>query len=214
MRVLVHSITAAVDVKADIPNAQPVVVRHPIDADAKDDEAPVPGGRVVRVFGQFKRDRDVSALIEIAQQLPGNLIFEIHGRGWPEIEGWDVKSAYLSEDELDSLIRSSAVVVVPYKRFYQSGIAVRCVELGVPFVGPSVGSLIDLVGEGSELLVKSNEWCSAVAEALKYDRSAMSEVLSRYAMATKSDWNEWHRTATGLPSTGKSRGLLLEVGKC
>jgi hypothetical protein len=92
------------------------------------------GPPIVRVLGQFKGARDVALLEGIAEQAPAEWRLEIAGRGWPEIRGWHTDDRFLSEEELTAAFDSSAVVLVPYLHYFQSGIATRAYERGVPVV--------------------------------------------------------------------------------
>jgi GT2 family glycosyltransferase len=155
---------------------------------------------VVRVLGQFKQDRDIGALHTIASELGSEFLLEIVGRGWPAVQGWSVDSRFVTESELDHLVHSSSAIVVPYKRFYQSGIAIRALEAGTPIVGRSSSSLADLYGSSSKLLVRDDSdgdvtgaepWSSAVRHAIGFGRaetlSAAGDVFDR----TVSDWRQW-----------------------
>jgi hypothetical protein len=133
---------------------------------------------IVRVLGQFKVDRDLEVLRQIAARLGNDFVLEVHGRGWPEIEGWSVNSRFVSETEFDRLMSTSAVVLIPYRHFFQSDIAVRCIELGVPFVGPRESSLADMLPDSSPLLVSSTgtnadergrRWVTAIKSACAGD---------------------------------------------
>ncbi|WP_307092913.1 hypothetical protein [Arthrobacter sp. B2I5] len=140
------------------------------------------GGRRpnIRVLGQYKPDRDVALLEELASRLRSNCNLEIVGRGWPNVKGWTVDARFVSEDELDGLISRSDAIIIPYKRFYQSGIAIRALEQAVPIVGRAGTSLRDLYGPDSRLLVtESGEqrdtpidgWLSAIDYALRQGRT-------------------------------------------
>lgn len=136
--------------------------------------------RCVRVLGQYKADRDVDLLRVLAEQLGKKYHFEIVGRGWPPVTGWNVDARFVSEDELDELIATSGAIVIPYKRFYQSGIAIRALENAVPVVGRAQTNLRDLYGPESRLLVEEDgktlgvpveAWVSAIEFALDHGRA-------------------------------------------
>lgn len=101
----------------------------------------------VLVLGQFKRARDLTVLVSLAPLLRQRG-YEPHivGRGWPAVPGWAVVDRFLSEEELDEQIVSAACVLLPYKRLFQSDIAVRCAEHVVPVVGPAQSNVADLYG--------------------------------------------------------------------
>lgn len=155
------------------------------------------GRRVVRVLGQYKVDRDLDALRQIAADHSGEVSYEIYGRGWPQVEGWEVNSAYLEEARLNELIESSDVVVVPYRRFYQSGIAFRCIELGTPIVGPGESSLDDVFGSRSPLLVNRGHiehgyaWKKAIDYAFEYGHAEVPGAAADWYVHASSSWLHW-----------------------
>lgn len=155
---------------------------------------------VVRVLGQYKRDRDLGALEALASQIASEIDLEIVGRGWPDLEGWKVDSRFVSEQELDDLIRSSAAIVIPYLRFYQSGIAIRALESNTPIVGRAATSLADLYGQKSRLLIPEDPktglvddrfWADAVRYAVAEGREEAVSAARAYHLVAVSDWRSW-----------------------
>lgn len=98
--------------------------------------------KTVRVLGQYKADRDLELMKAVALENPRDWLFEVCGRGWPEIEGWRTESRFLTEAEFEMKLKTADVLLVPYRRFYQSGAALRAMELGTPVVAPE-GSVLD-----------------------------------------------------------------------
>ena len=162
------------------------LVPHPIlpPADAGKGLASVNEGTSrrprVRVLGQYKADRDIDLLTSLAGRLGQKYDLNIVGRGWPAIPGWNVDARFVPEDELDKLIATSDAIVIPYKRFYQSGIAIRALEHAVPIVGRADTSLGDLYGPQSRLLVTVKDevpgqdvetWVSAIEYATGQGRT-------------------------------------------
>ncbi|WP_461172271.1 glycosyltransferase [Arthrobacter sp. Z1-9] len=155
---------------------------------------------VVRVLGQFKRDRDLGALESLARELRSEVDLEIVGRGWPELEGWKVDARFVSEQELDDLVQSSDAIVIPYLRFYQSGIAIRALEANTPVVGRAATSLADLYGQESKLLVRehpqtgiveAHAWAEAVRFAVADGREESIRAALAYHAAAVSQWKAW-----------------------
>ena len=141
-----------------------VTVPHPIlppTVEAK------PHGRQVRVLGQWKPARTLEPLEMLAADpaLAGRL--EIAGRGWPNVPGWTVESDFLTELEMDRRIREAAAVVLPYDRYYQSGVAVRCLEQHTPVVGRAHPFLSDLLGSDWPGIVTDDDWSSGVSRAMR-----------------------------------------------
>ncbi|WP_396668819.1 hypothetical protein [Microbacterium sp. R86528] len=121
-----------------------------------------------------------------------NVRYEAIGRGWPPIEGWNVRDEFVSESELDVLIDTADCIVIPYRRFYQSGIAIRALESCTPIVGPTNTSLDPLLGKTSRLLVAPGQpWTSAVRFALETGRAPMAQIASSWHDRAIADWAAW-----------------------
>ncbi|KQQ18581.1 hypothetical protein ASF48_18170 [Rathayibacter sp. Leaf299] len=172
------------------------VVPHPVLPVRARPSAKTSPRTAVRVLGQFKADRDLQLLAALPRSTNG-FGFEIWGRGWPAVEGWEVHDGYVSEEELDALIDTAAVVLIPYKRFYQSGIAIRALESRTPFVGPRQSSLRDLYREDSPLLVDDTSdvyaWIRAVDAAALVTPAEMADQLDAAAAKSGRAWLSWSR---------------------
>lgn len=149
---------------------------------------PRPEVPVVRVLGQYKATRDVALLEGIGALLRGaGLRGEIVGRGWPSIPGWDHRQGFVPEGEFDALVAGSSVVLVPYTRFWQSGVALRSLEHGVPVVGIRRGFLTEVLGPDATGLVDEEDrddahaWLAAVLGAIETAPDEVASVLRRYA---------------------------------
>jgi hypothetical protein len=157
-------------------------------------QAPPPAGeqRNIRVLGQYKADRDVAGLERLAVNAPPEWRLEIIGRGWPSIDGWDICNEFVTETHFDELIRTSHVVLIPYSRFFQSGVAIRALEWGVPVVGPHVSSLRIALGEDCRWLVREGDWdwASAVAAAVDEDRDRVHARARDLYERVIGDWSK------------------------
>ena len=196
---IVHSQPAA-DALKDLTGITPDMLRHPMiwTADSQacvSSPNPVP---TVLVFGQFKPDRDTQLLSALGKRLAGRYGLKIVGRGWQQMENWAVTDCFIPEPEVEQLLLSATVVLIPYTRYFQSGVATRCVELGVPVVGSRTQSLEDLLGIDSGLLVKNPEsvddWVRSIEHACLYGVRAIRE---RSAYLKKDNSSQWRRWLTG-----------------
>ncbi|UTT69585.1 hypothetical protein NMQ03_20870 [Arthrobacter sp. DNA4] len=103
---------------------------------------------------------------------------------------------FVPEDELDQLIADSTVILIPYKRFFQSGIAIRALEHAVPVVGRSETSLGDLFGPESRLLVSGQNgsagdvegWLKAIEFAVSDGRAEASRAAESFHRQAARDW--------------------------
>ncbi|MEO5313660.1 hypothetical protein PV772_05965 [Pseudarthrobacter sp. CC12] len=161
------------------------------------------GPPIIRVLGQYKPDRDVALLEELATRLTSKYTLEIVGRGWPAVSGWTVVARFVPEDELDQLISTSDAIIIPYRRFYQSGIAIRALEQAVPIVGRAGTSLRELYGAQSKLLVmESGEhrrtsidgWISAIDHAVAHGRTEAALAGKLFHEGASSGWASLYRS--------------------
>lgn len=148
---------------------------------------------IVRVLGQFKPARDLDLLARLGGLLrQGGYSTEIVGRGWPVVEGWMVRDEFVTEDELDALLATSVVVLIPYQRYWQSGVAIRALEAGTPVVGASNGFLSEIYGTDSPALLRPNataeEWLEAVSAASTLSVDEMSRIAEENYRSACRGW--------------------------
>lgn len=186
---IVHSALAQADLGTS--GVRATILPHPIIASS--DTRKTPAKSVVRVLGQWKPDRDVDLLSQLAVLLP-SFDKEIVGRRWPAVTGWRVHDAFASEEELDRLISTSSAVLIPYQRFYQSGIAARAIEAAVPVVGrrPELSSM---TGPEYPFLVDPTataaDWAVVISAAVASDPSALEATRTVATARSERAWEEW-----------------------
>ncbi|MFJ6162581.1 hypothetical protein ACIQGM_17060 [Pseudarthrobacter sp. NPDC092200] len=169
----------------------------------------------IRVLGQYKADRDLDLLKSLANRLGTKFDLDIVGRGWPSVEGWHVDARFVPEDELEELIVSSDTIVIPYKRFYQSGIAMRALEHGVPIVGRIGTSLEKLYGPQSRLLVAADHalpgqevgaWVSAIEYAMGQGRTETVLAAKLFHEEASESWRLFGRSMLAQGSARLPKG--------
>lgn len=195
VEIVVHSGTAVAALAEDCPDLVPVLLPHPVVPRAATVPKQAAGARpVVRVLGQFKPDRDLVVLAGIGTRLGGTHRLEIIGRRWPAVDGWTVTDDFVTEERFDDLLATAHAVLVPYTRFFQSGIAIRALELGTPAVGPAGSSMADLYPDSRYLTDGSVEsWCAAIDAATSASCAAMRELAARADSACTAAWSHWAR---------------------
>lgn len=186
-----HSDDAMVVSRELFPRFRHVKLLHPVLASP----SPVPRASepTVVVAGQYKPQRDLALLARLGQRLRREgVVGEIYGRGWPDdLPGWRVTSRFLDEDELDRALASAWCVLIPYQLYFQSGIALRALELGTLSVSPHTSFASDLLGAGSSLMTDSSrsdeEFARAIASALAGEHDP-AVLLERYVEAVDRSW--------------------------
>lgn len=184
LRLVTHSTEAAVLLREW--GLACVFVPHPV----RPRTAPL-GSRSgpVVVLGQFKPTRDLVALEELAAEPELDGLRVLKGRGWAPLDGWHVDEGFLSEAAFAGTLASARCLVLPYKRYFQSGVAVRALEMGVPIVAPRHGFLETLLGHDWPGFVDSAGWMAALnrvsevnpVQLLGHARSARSRSREGWA---------------------------------
>lgn len=189
--VVVHSVAAEHDAREILPNARMTQVLHPVLSQQQFRSSS--GAPTALVAGQYKPSRDMALLEELGPLLRSRGIEPLAvGRGWSGRldSSWRVEDRFVPDDELDVLMGEAAAVVIPYQRYYQSGVAIRALELGTPSVGIETSFLRDVFGDVPYVLPQkatARDVADSVAEAAsgKHDMSAM---FSTYRDAVDASW--------------------------
>lgn len=186
MRVLCHTPEAAAELKL-VAAVNARVVSHPIFSPGNE---ALLRGNAVRVMGQFKEARAIEPLLAIADRGVSDCTLEIYGRGWPPVQGWEVRDEFLPEREFDELLRTASCIVLPYQRFYQSNVAIRAIESQVPIVAVRHSQLIDLFGDQHPGFVEDGDWAAAVARAVSMDPSTLHLQSANARERAVREWRE------------------------
>ena len=175
---------------------------HPMRAPTLDLSHSTDG--TVLVLGQYKPARDLEIMAKIAPALRAkgwNPV--VAGRGWPQIPNWQIIDRLLPEAEFQNLLRSAAVVLLPYRFYFQSGVCLRALESGVPVVGRATGFLTSILGPDFPGAI--DDWVDQEAwiEAINAAESARTEQLSsaaEYSARGAVEWAELAGDPSGLDS--------------
>jgi glycosyltransferase involved in cell wall biosynthesis len=188
-------------VKQLFPGGRIHLVSHPMRTPKVDESIPL--SRRVLVLGQFKSARDLDVMAAI-----GPLLRErgwdptVAGRGWPSVTGWNVVSGFFSEEEFHSMIASSAVLLLPYRHYFQSGVALRALEIGVPIVGSHTGFLTSIFGTDFPGAVSNwnepSDWLTAIQTAIS-SRLVQLEAAAKYAERGVVEWAAMLKHSEGNP---------------
>lgn len=136
--------------------------------------APVPAERQLLVFGRLFAYKGVDTALAALRALPSHMSdvkLVVAGRGplakvASGQKGVEVRDEYIDEEEVDSLLRSSRIVLLPYKDATQSGVGLQALARGIPCVVSSAGGLPELVEEAASTLVVPPGDAERLAEAI------------------------------------------------
>lgn len=190
-----HSADASMDLHDLLPRHRHARALHPI-LDRRPIAPRTDQDQYVLVAGQYKPTRDLELLRSL-----GPVIRElgarprIVGRGWPadELPEWEIRDEFVSDDELSEYIDGAAAVLLPYQRFYQSGIVIRALEAEVPCVVPASSFTRQIFGPGHPVLVHQThdieQWASALNYALT-ESGHVAEAAQQYRAACDDSWRK------------------------
>jgi hypothetical protein len=195
--VIVHSEPAAAVLRRNgwSTTMLPHPIRRPVD------DQSLPGSRLT-VLGQWKPARSLAPLQALAAAEQWRDRRDVVGRGWPAVAGWAVDSRFVSEAELRERIAGSACLVLPYDRYFQSNIAVRCLEQRRPVVGRPHPFLQSLYGATWPGLVEDEDWVAATARAVTVTAEELDRLRQDYWERCILAWQQFVRqiVSSRLPS--------------
>lgn len=195
LNVVVHTALAKGDLQTSTGIAAHVV-RHPIFPTQTAE--PRVGPMKVTVLGQFKPSRDLDALRRLGASPPPNARLRIRGRGWPAIEGWEAVDAFLEESDFEREVAAASCVVVPYQTFYQSGVAVRCLELSTAVVARRHEHLEELFGaRWPGFVLDDDDWAAAAVRAAGVAEEQITARCKQVASDVAQDWRDFSTRRSG-----------------
>lgn len=173
---------------------QAQIAMHPFNQVSAVTHAPE-GKCKVRVLGQYKFARDLSVLVELVEAVQAgdeyDCVFEIYGRGWPEVPGWIVHDNFLPERDFNDVLATSDCIVIPYSHFFQSGVAVRALENLVPVIGPRHEHIESLYGtKWPGLVDDETNWSAALRSVLRKPQDDLTQAAVSYQTKVDHSWND------------------------
>ncbi|MFM8900524.1 MAG: glycosyltransferase family 4 protein [Burkholderiales bacterium] len=167
-------------------------------------------GPVVLFFGQIKEVKGLDLLIQafaaVRQHHPSATLV-IAGRVWKDdfsryaslIEQLALTASvrlhirYIRDDEVAHFYAAADVVVLPYRRIYQSGVLLMAMSYGVPVIASDLDAMKDVVCDGVNGFLFKNgdapDLARVINQALS-DSNARSQVAAQalHTMKTDFDW--------------------------
>jgi len=202
LTVVCHTEAAAAELLA-LTGVEADVASHPILPAIGEHHPRVP---VVRVLGQYKTARDLTVLQTMGSTGvgPTGYSLEIHGRGWPEVEGWLTSSGFVEEDAFDRLVAEAACVIIPYSKFYQSGVIIRCLENMTPVVSVRHPQVEALFGADWPGIVTEDDWVAAVGRAVAVPADMLARSLAEAQQLAATEWSASIRSSASAPASSGS----------
>lgn len=157
--IVIHSSLLLEQIRPVLRRVPIAVVPH--GADMASVPVSVPGKRRLLVFGRLFAYKGIDTALDAFRALheqmgDAELIVAGRGplaqlaRGQPNVV---VRDEYIPESEIDTLLGSSRLVLLPYKDATQSGVGLQAVARGIPCIVSSAGGLPDLVPHSSSTLI-------------------------------------------------------------
>lgn len=182
-RFVVHSQTLADELEPSI-RARTVVIPHGVSPRAQ----PLPPPRVptVLLFGRLVQYKGVevlaAAMHDVWEQRPDARL-TVAGEGpatrhVPNDPRVTLRAGYVPEREVESLLATASLAVLPYTQASQSGVGVLAIASGVPVVVSRVGALPDLACDASYVVEAGD--ASGLAAAILHHLD--DDVLARRAV--------------------------------
>ena len=230
-RIIVHNRASLVELEEmGIPSAQIAVIPHGHSlpgpnsvrqqAAARDQLGIAQSARVLLFFGQIKDTKGLDILIEalprVIEEVPETLLV-IAGRPWKTgferfealIDRCQVRGSchlqigYVPDDMASAYYAAADIVVLPYRRIYQSGVLLMAMSYARPVVVSDLPGMTEVVTDGENGYVFNSESKDDLAQVLtralldEGRRSRISAAALQY-IQDNHDWNHIGRTTAEL----------------
>lgn len=162
-------------------------------------------------FGQIKEVKGLNILLEAMQKVTQEeptIHLTIAGRPWKtdkssyeqKIQDLGLESSvttnfsYIPNEEVSEYFAKADVVVLPYKRIYQSGVLLLSMSYGVPCLASDLPPFEEIIQEGHNGFTFASESVDSLSEkileiARKKDELPTIAANSRQLLDTTYDWN-------------------------
>jgi glycosyltransferase involved in cell wall biosynthesis len=179
--------------------------------------------QVILFFGQIKEVKGLDILIEaipaVARQIP-EVTLLIAGRPWRDdfssyeriIDGLGIRSRcvlhirYIPNEELGLYFAAADVVVLPYRRIYQSAVILMAMSYGRPVVVSDLPGMTEMVTDGQNGYVFAQGSKDALAEQLV---QVLQNERGREAVAARA--MEYIRQNNGWEQIGIQTAMLYRA---
>jgi glycosyltransferase involved in cell wall biosynthesis len=167
-------------------------------------------------FGRVEPYKGLHNLVDIAKKVKCEMpdaVINVMGAGSDKaidallaLSNVNIVNEFISEDDLNSQLRKTTAVLLPYDSATQSGVIIKSFSLGIPIVAYDVGALKYYVDNGSDgILVKHGDVNSFVA--------AMIEIRENFTAFSNTAEKNFTENYSEQALVNQYEELLLTLGE-
>lgn len=163
---------------------------------------------LVLFFGQIKKVKGLDILIEAMPRVLDchpNTTFLIAGKVWKDsfekyqslIESNGVGSSvvqhirYIPDEQVDDYYCSADVVVLPYRKIYQSGVLIMAMSYGCCTISSGLEAMQEIIKDGVNGYLFSPESSFSLSEKIVFALESDRDSISRSALETVKSSHDW-----------------------
>lgn len=187
------------------------IPKSPSLAEARKTLNLTPNGPVILFFGQIK---EVKGLDLLLQALPSviakfpTLKLVIAGKIWKDdfskyeklikengLQGnIDLHVRYIPDKDVATFYRSADLVVLPYRRIYQSGVLLMAMSYGIPVVASDLEGMVEVVSDGLDGFIFKKGNTISLSEKLIHALANAERLkqVSRAGLEKMQTYHDWH----------------------
>ena len=181
-----HGICEPRDLSYDTEAIDPETVSKIFSAHAS-------GGKVYLLIGDLHEDKGIDRLMKIwlENMKDSNSLLIVRGRqlgSYPALEAIEdniatcpsiiFRKEYVYNNEVNYLMDSCDVVVLPYRKAYMSGVVFTCVEFGKTFLATDWGVVSEYAGNGTDCFIVDNNEEAISNKLIEIDNTESREHLA------------------------------------
>lgn len=173
-RLLLHSERLVPEIVPFLSDVPVTVIPH--GASIAEEPIPVPSAPRLVLAGRLMAYKGIDVALDAfadVQRARPNCILVLAGRGQMGDEirraapaNVELLDRYLSEEEIDSLLNSASLVLLPYRDATQSGVGLQAIGRGIPCAVSDAGALPDLVPPNMTSLISRRGDSVSLAESI------------------------------------------------
>ena len=161
-----------------------------------------PGDRALLFFGLVREYKGLDILIEAGSLLPENYRIIAAGENYTDRSFVSPRllwsNSFVPDDEVGTWFNAADIVVLPYRRATQSGIAQIALSFRKPMVVTSAGGLPETVTDGVTGVVAENVTPRSIADAIMKCSSLADNENTEERIAVKTSEFSWNSYAEKL----------------